>query len=109
MIGAVHGTDLIALPEQDPGGRRWDTLQALAGEPRGFKLDGVVVSHDRAADGAPLWLLDPERVDRGGPALARLLWVVAAVALLLVHGVLALRGYLAAGRRRRALEQEYGV
>ncbi|MCH2556231.1 MAG: intracellular growth attenuator family protein [Alcanivorax sp.] len=109
VIGAVHGTDLIALPEQDPGGRRWDTLQALAGEPRGFKLDGVVVSHDRAAEGAPLWLLDPERVDRGGPALARLLWVVAAVALLLVHGVLALRGYLAAGRRRRALEQEYGV
>ncbi|MFP1683696.1 IgaA/UmoB family intracellular growth attenuator [Alloalcanivorax sp. C16-1] len=110
VIGAVDGTDLIPLPPRDPAGRHWETLRALAGDGgrRAFKLDGVLVRHDQGADGAPLWLLDPERVDRGGPALARLLWVVAAVALLLVHGVLALRGYLAAGRRRRALEQEYG-
>ncbi|MEO1901020.1 MAG: IgaA/UmoB family intracellular growth attenuator [Alcanivorax sp.] len=107
VLGTVRGTDLIALPQQDPHGQRWDTLRALAGEPHDFKLDGVVVRRDHTEDGAPLWLLDPERVDRGGPALARLLWVAAAAGLLLVHGVLALRGYLAAKSRRRALERQY--
>ncbi|GAA5126410.1 IgaA/UmoB family intracellular growth attenuator [Alloalcanivorax gelatiniphagus] len=110
VLSTTRGEDLLALPSGDRAGRKWETLRAQDGEQglRAFHLEGVLVERASTEDGAPHWVLDPQRVDRDGQALLRVLWVVAALGLLLVHGVLALRGRLAAQRRRRALQREYG-
>ncbi|MBL7252456.1 IgaA/UmoB family intracellular growth attenuator [Alloalcanivorax marinus] len=89
---------------------RWRALQTLFGEDgmRAFHVEGMVAHQGSDQHGTPGLIVDPERGERPWQALLRSIWIVMAATLLLVHGALWLRNWMAARQRRRAVARLHG-
>jgi len=110
LVTVIGGAPDDPIPPSASALERWEALQALLGDDgvRAFHVSGVVIDRNNSEDGTPSLVVDPERGDRPWAALLRVVWMLLATALLLVHGVLALRAYAAAKRRRQAVARLHG-
>lgn len=88
----------------------WYELLALL-EPakvESFQITGLVLELEEDYSGAPVLVIDRARqLDHPWPATLRALWLVLAMMLLLIHGPLCLRNYLAKRARTQAIQQRY--
>ncbi|RHW21167.1 IgaA/UmoB family intracellular growth attenuator [Pseudomonas jilinensis] len=84
----------------------WEDLQYYSSEDglQTLQIEGMLVSNQQHEDGSPLLLIDTARtIDNGWPATVRTLWLLLALLLVGVHGVLTARGLSAKEEREKAL------